>query len=345
MVSLGARADYLLRVGDIGLFGVFYALSLAVFWIGDKYPAKKPPKGNVVNGLRNVAKVPPTPEKRHSTWDCVSDFTDTDLLFDGISLSLDKIKFTSDHTTFKTRYNRLINQPHFHASHIPSTMFRITCTNTQGITVSFGSKHLSSSCAGVELLMGLVDIEYPTSWSYKVIGEDVAGMRAAIAGAAGGREHSVGLSRVSRGGRYVSLNLEVVVDSEAERDAIGNALNCSSAVRLELESQPSQLISRFKRQLQHPVAVCEASPCQRSMCPICTRSVRTVALSAWSADKAWSQASVSTFRRLSWARDRGDCQVYSNCCLMSEFALQVVVKTSSMFDSSISSDFCYPAIV
>ena len=75
-------------------------------------------------------------------------------------------------------------------------------------------------------------IEYPAPWGYKVIGTDESAVRAAVqecldaslARDTGDREFELGLSRESKGGKYLSLSLNVVVVSEAERDGIFRAL-------------------------------------------------------------------------------------------------------------------------
>jgi len=64
------------------------------------------------------------------------------------------------------------------------------------------------------------EIEYPTRWTYKVIGEDESRLRAAIATIVGNREHGIDFSHASTQGKYVSLTLEVVVHDEDERNTI-----------------------------------------------------------------------------------------------------------------------------
>jgi len=83
-------------------------------------------------------------------------------------------------------------------------------------------------------------IEYPAPWSYKVIGTDEDAVRAAVresldAGLlpdTGDREFQLGLSRESRGGRYLSLHLSLTVLSEEERDGIFRALKAHPDVLL-----------------------------------------------------------------------------------------------------------------
>jgi putative lipoic acid-binding regulatory protein len=75
-------------------------------------------------------------------------------------------------------------------------------------------------------------VEYPCLWGYKVIGPQEDAMRTAVKECldtclhpnSGDREYELGLSRSSKGGKYVSLSLNLTVQDEAERDAIFAAL-------------------------------------------------------------------------------------------------------------------------
>lgn len=61
------------------------------------------------------------------------------------------------------------------------------------------------------------EIEYPCTWSYKVIGLDEALLRTAIGEVIGGLPHTLKDGNVSEGGKYLSLGLELVVVDEAQR--------------------------------------------------------------------------------------------------------------------------------
>jgi uncharacterized protein len=63
-------------------------------------------------------------------------------------------------------------------------------------------------------------IDYPCSWTYKVIGRDVEELNRAIAEVVGQTEHAVTCSRASKGGAYQCLNVTVTVESEAVRLAL-----------------------------------------------------------------------------------------------------------------------------
>ncbi len=77
-------------------------------------------------------------------------------------------------------------------------------------------------------------IEYPCRWTYKVIGENLDGMRAAIAALASGGDCAVTLSRSSSADRYHCLNVDREVESEADRVSLYEALRKHPAVKIVL---------------------------------------------------------------------------------------------------------------
>ena len=84
------------------------------------------------------------------------------------------------------------------------------------------------------------EITYPAPWSFKVIGTDEADLRRAVKITlavcldpdSGDRQYALGLSRTSSQGSYVSLNLELTVLSEAERDAVFTGLADCPEIRM-----------------------------------------------------------------------------------------------------------------
>jgi hypothetical protein len=78
------------------------------------------------------------------------------------------------------------------------------------------------------------DIDYPVSWSYKVVGSDEERVRVAIVGIVGALEHTLEPSNKSRTGKYVSLALVVVVSDEAQRLRIGQELHLHADVKFVL---------------------------------------------------------------------------------------------------------------
>lgn len=75
------------------------------------------------------------------------------------------------------------------------------------------------------------EIRYPTAWGYRLIGEDEAAMRQAISEVLGELDHVLSRGQESAQGRYRSLSLELVVESQAQRDAIFRGLSEHPAVR------------------------------------------------------------------------------------------------------------------
>jgi len=76
-----------------------------------------------------------------------------------------------------------------------------------------------------------LELSYPCSWSYTVIGEEDVEVRAVIASAVGDLDHTVSFSHESKGGKYRSYKLEVVVPTNRERLRIFRELHESERVR------------------------------------------------------------------------------------------------------------------
>ena len=77
-------------------------------------------------------------------------------------------------------------------------------------------------------------ISYPCRWLYKAIGPDPKKLQAALQATAGCRACTVSSSRSSSGGKYHCFNLEVTVASEAERNAIYQAIKSHPDVTIVL---------------------------------------------------------------------------------------------------------------
>jgi len=75
-------------------------------------------------------------------------------------------------------------------------------------------------------------IEYPTKWDYKVIGEDIDKLLKAIEETVTGLEYEVTPSNISKGGKYFSLNLTVVVLSEVMRNRVFRDLDDHPNVKI-----------------------------------------------------------------------------------------------------------------
>lgn len=81
---------------------------------------------------------------------------------------------------------------------------------------------------------GKLEIDYPCRWLYKVIGTDPDAMRIAILEIIDAEEVRVEASNTSSTGRFVSLNVEVTVQSEDERTGYYERLRQSAAIRMVL---------------------------------------------------------------------------------------------------------------
>jgi putative lipoic acid-binding regulatory protein len=74
-------------------------------------------------------------------------------------------------------------------------------------------------------------IDYPCTWSYRIIGLDELRMRLAVREIVGEREHSLTFGLESAHGKYRSLQLELEVSDEAHRLRIFSALKNHPDVR------------------------------------------------------------------------------------------------------------------
>ncbi|MCF7871273.1 MAG: DUF493 domain-containing protein [Candidatus Omnitrophica bacterium] len=78
------------------------------------------------------------------------------------------------------------------------------------------------------------DINYPCDWGYKIIGKDERLLRKIAADVINDRDYSIILSRKSKAGNYVSLDIKTKVLDEADRNKIFSDLSSSSAVKIVL---------------------------------------------------------------------------------------------------------------
>jgi len=71
-------------------------------------------------------------------------------------------------------------------------------------------------------------VNYPCPWGFKVIGKSEDIVRQAtvecLQNICEGREYTLEMSNVSGNGKYVSLNLELTVDNEDDRNGIFTSL-------------------------------------------------------------------------------------------------------------------------
>jgi len=79
-----------------------------------------------------------------------------------------------------------------------------------------------------------VEIEYPCAWTYTVIGHDRARIEEAVANVVGDVAYTLTLSHRSRHGKYCSLHLQIMVETESHRTGIFRALASHPAIRAVL---------------------------------------------------------------------------------------------------------------
>jgi putative lipoic acid-binding regulatory protein len=77
-------------------------------------------------------------------------------------------------------------------------------------------------------------IQYPCEWSYRIIGTDEQALREAASASVEGLEHRLSVANQSQNKSYLSMNLTVVVETQAIRDRIFKLLENHAAVRLIL---------------------------------------------------------------------------------------------------------------
>ncbi len=78
-----------------------------------------------------------------------------------------------------------------------------------------------------------VQIEYPTIWRYKVIGENAKKTREAIQSVTN-RPTTITFSKQSNRGKYQSFNADIMVHSEEEREKIYQELKKHKDVKMVL---------------------------------------------------------------------------------------------------------------
>ena len=77
-------------------------------------------------------------------------------------------------------------------------------------------------------------IHYPCTWEYRIIGRSVDDLRAAVADILSDGDYSLTEANTSRQGRWLSMSLEVHVETEERRNAIHRALHEHALVKFVL---------------------------------------------------------------------------------------------------------------
>jgi putative lipoic acid-binding regulatory protein len=77
-------------------------------------------------------------------------------------------------------------------------------------------------------------LTYPCSWTYKVIGHEKHALKQAIKDVIDEREHSLKHSNASKTGKYVSMNLDLLIHNDDEREFIFQALKNHQNIKMVL---------------------------------------------------------------------------------------------------------------
>ncbi|MBT3277766.1 MAG: DUF493 domain-containing protein [Phycisphaerales bacterium] len=77
-------------------------------------------------------------------------------------------------------------------------------------------------------------IDYPCMWQFRLIGSDLAALQRCVVELVGHRPHTSQPANASSGGKFVSLNLSMKVQTAEDRDAVFLALKSHPAVKVVL---------------------------------------------------------------------------------------------------------------
>ena len=77
-------------------------------------------------------------------------------------------------------------------------------------------------------------IEYPCNWCYKVIASEKAALEQAIRDVIDERTHTISPSNKSKTGKYISMNLDLLVHNEDDRTFIFEALKKHQNIKMVL---------------------------------------------------------------------------------------------------------------
>ena len=79
-----------------------------------------------------------------------------------------------------------------------------------------------------------LNLKYPCSWIYKIIGVEPNEMKSAVSEVIQDRNYSITLSRQSQNAKYHCLNVEITVESDSHRKIIYEALKAHRAIKIIL---------------------------------------------------------------------------------------------------------------
>ena len=79
-----------------------------------------------------------------------------------------------------------------------------------------------------------LELIYPCDWSYKLIAGEKEALQKAIRDVIDEREHKLTHSNKSKSGKYISMNLDLLVHNEDDRNFIYEALKAHNAIKMVL---------------------------------------------------------------------------------------------------------------
>jgi len=79
-----------------------------------------------------------------------------------------------------------------------------------------------------------LELEYPCNWCYKVIASEKEVLQKAIKEVIDEREHKLSDSNSSKTGKYISMNLDMLVHNEDDRQFIYDALKKHQDIKMVL---------------------------------------------------------------------------------------------------------------
>lgn len=79
-----------------------------------------------------------------------------------------------------------------------------------------------------------LELEYPCNWCYKVISTEKEALQNAVKDVVDEREHTLTDSNKSKGGKYVSMNLDMLVHNEDDRQFIYDSLKKHDDIKMVL---------------------------------------------------------------------------------------------------------------
>lgn len=79
-----------------------------------------------------------------------------------------------------------------------------------------------------------LELDYPCDWRYKIVGSEREALEKAVHDVILERAHTLTHSNTSRTGKYVSMNLDLLVHNEDERQFIYEALKAHQNIKMVL---------------------------------------------------------------------------------------------------------------